>query len=119
MSSNMYGFTCDFWWQGRLCHAQVVYVGTEGDNEESRERATAGWETEDPVLLARYELEHRDWSKRWYGDVRIGTAGIYSGWLDLDPSGDPTWNPPVPTEREVIQIIAEGAALNIEHGWDT
>ena len=118
MSSNMYGFTCDFWWQGRWCHAQVVYKGTAEDSWETYEWATADWETEDPVLLAKYEIEHRDWSKTMHNEVRIFTAGVYPGWLDTDPS-DPAWWPPQPTEREVLEITASGAALNIKHGWDT
>ena len=119
MSSNMYGFTCDFQWEGRWVHAQIVYKGTSEDSWETYERATADWETQDPVLLAKYELEHRDWSKQWHADVRIGTCGVYPGWLDTDPSGDPKWCPPQPTEKEVLQIIADGGALNIVHGWDT
>lgn len=119
MSSNMYGFECEFWWQDRLCHAQIVYVGTGYDDEETLSRATRDWETTDPVALAKYELEHRDWSKPFHAEVRISTAHIYPGWLDTDPQHDPTWNPPVPTEKEVLQIIADRAALDIVHGWDT
>jgi hypothetical protein len=119
MSSNMYGFTCEFWWNGRLCHAQIVYVGTGYDDEETLIRATRGWETEDPVALAKYELEHRDWSKPGYGEARLQTASIVAGWLETDPQHDPTWRPPTPNPREVLQIIADGAAMDIEHGWDT
>lgn len=118
MSSNMYGFECEFWWEGRHCSAQIVYKGTENDEESSREQATRDWETEDPVLLAKYELEHRDWTKQWHADVRVGVHEVYPQWLDTDPS-DPTWSPPKPTEREVLQIIADGAAFGIVHGWDT
>ena len=119
MSSNMYGFTCNFMWEGRWCFAQIVYEGTSEDSWETYERATADWETQDPVLLAKYELEHRDWSKDMHNEVRISAHGVYPGWLDTDPPNDPTWHPPQPAEREVLLIIADGAAVNIEHGWDT
>lgn len=120
MSSNAYGFTCTVPWKGRSYEVQVLYEGTHDDSWESLNLATADWETEDPAALAAHELEHRDWSKpsSWAcSRIDAGLTGV-GGWLPDDPS-DPLWNPPQPTEREILQIIAAGQATDIEHGWDT
>ena len=118
MSSNQYGFTCEVPWKGRAYSVQVVYQGTGDDSEESRMRATENWETEDPIELARYELEHRgDWENP-HAVVRVSVWGCYGGWLAGDPS-EPTWSPPTPSEREILQALARGQVTDIEHGWDT
>jgi len=120
MSSNMYGFECSIPWQGRTYDVQVVYVGTVEDIPDSLERATEDWESTDPADLAAYEIEHRDWTKPYpQGEVRITVWGVYGGWLPDDPASDPSWNPPQPTEREVLEIIASQKATDIHHGWDT
>ena len=119
MSSNMYGITCMVPWDGRVFDVQIVYVGTEGDDEESRMQATAGWETEAPVALARYELDHRDWTKQWHGEARLIVYFCCGGWLDTDPQFDPTWRPLLPSDRQVLEAIASGNAQDIVHGWDT
>lgn len=82
--------------------------------------ATADWESEDPVALAAHELKHRDWVANPLTTVesRISVIQCWGGWLACDPS-DPTWNPPKPTEREILAAIAAGLATNIDHGWDT
>jgi hypothetical protein len=116
MSSNMYGFMCIVPWQGRRYDVQIAYVGTFDDSEESLARATAGWETEDPVELAQYELEHRDWSKKWRGEARICVLSLHGGWLETDPRD---FAPPQPSDREIIEAIAAGQATDYVHGWDT
>jgi len=118
MSSNMYGFEATFMWEGRWCHAQFVYKGTYEDDPWSLDYATKDWESTRPVDLARYELEHRDWDKKYHADVRIGIYNIFSSYLDGDPD-DPCWSPPRPTEKETLQIIADGKAEEIREGWDT
>ena len=119
MSTNMYGFTCNFIWKERRCFTQIVYSGTSEFVEDSLESVTDSWETQDPALLAKYELDHRDWSKKLFEGVRIEVAGVYPGLLDTDPYRDPNWKTPTPTEKEVLQIIANGEASDIAHGWDT
>lgn len=54
MSSNQYGFECQFVWEGRNCLAQIVYAGTREDDCRSYDRVVDSWETEDPVLLAKF-----------------------------------------------------------------
>lgn len=119
MSSNMYGFTCSVQHGARVFDVQIVYKGTRDDCEESLNRATADWDDMDPRALAKFELEHRDWSKVFHGDVRIGVQDCWGGWLDTDPQNDPTWSPPRPTEREVVEAIASGHFDDVVHGWDT
>jgi hypothetical protein len=118
MSSNMYGFEVNFVWEGRDCQAQFVYNGTFENEPSSLDYATKDWESTNPIDLAKYELEHRDWNKKYHADIRIGAYGIYSFCNDDDPS-DFDWIPPHPTEKEVLQIIADGKAKEIREGWDT
>jgi hypothetical protein len=127
VSSNMYGFTCTMTCtvdgSTRDYFVQIVYVGTEGDSEDSRERATANWESEDPVELAKYEIAHRKWEKRWCGEARLIVQGVYAHWTEEDTAAGrqhgPAWTPPVPPDRAVLDEIATGRARNVEHGWDT
>ena len=118
MSSNMYGFECSFTWKGRWCTAQIVYRGTYEDNPYSLDYATYDWESMDPVDLAKYELAHRNWDAKYCEDVRIGTTSICAFRMEDDPP-DFSWSPPCPTEREVLQVIAEGGAEDLRYGWDT
>lgn len=117
MSSNQYGFECSFAWKGRIYEAQIVYVGTSEDDPGSDDAVQADWESSDPRDLARYELDHRDWGNIW-GARRIEVWSTWGGWLEDDPE-DPSWSPPKPPEREVLEIIARGEATDIVHGWDT
>lgn len=118
MSSNQYGFSCVIDWNGRSYEVQIVYRGTEDDDPESLEYATRDWESQDPVALAQYELEHRDWVQKYSADVRIGVWSISGGWLETDPHLS-TWLPPTPSELEILEIISAGRARDIDHGWDT
>ena len=49
MSSNRYGFTCHFDWNGRRYNAQIVYVGARDDSPHSLAEATSDWESTDPT----------------------------------------------------------------------
>jgi len=118
MSSNMYGFEATFMWEDRWCEARFVYKGTFEDDPYSLDYVTEDWESTKPVDLARYELEHRDWNKKYHADVRIGAFDIFSFRNDDDPT-DFSWRPPCPTEKEALQIIADGKAEEIREGWDT
>lgn len=120
MSSNMYGFTCEFVWQGRNGVALIAYEGTCKDDPKTLNRVTADWESADPGDLARYELQHRDWSLEPYAqkEVRICVFWLKMSWLEKDPC-EPLWKPPAPTEKEMFELIASGRVTNIQHGWDT
>jgi len=118
MSSNMYGFTCDFTWEGRSGSCQIVYVGTGDDDPDTLDFATRDWETTEPAELARYELKHRDFSNKYYSAIRIECWVCYMCWNEDDPS-DISWKPPMPTEKQLLELIADEAVINIQHGWDT
>jgi len=119
MSSHQYGFTCTVPWQDRSYHVQVVYEGTHDDSEMSLLDSTADWPTTAAAHLAKHELEHRgDWTDP-HATSRISVWGVYGGWLPDDPDSDPLWDPPQPSEREVLVIIARGEATDVVHGWDT
>jgi len=113
----MYGFTCDFFWEGRQGDCQIVYTDTWEYDPYSLGRVLDQWETNDPIELAKYEIKHRDWSKP-SESVRICVWSVIVYYLDTDP-GDHTFKPPTPTERELLELIANGEAQNFVHGWDT
>ena len=121
MSSNMYGFTCTVPGIGdRTCFIQVCYIGTGYDDNDTLYRLS--WGDDKAEDLARYELDHRDWeSKEFHTTVRIGVWGCYSNWIEEDETlaEDVNYTPPVPTEREILQMIANYQAWDIEYGWDT
>lgn len=117
MSSNMYGFTCTIPWRDRSCFVQVVFVGTSEDEPDSYNEVACEWGTTDPVELAVYELQHRDWNNK-FDYKRISVAECYASYLDTDPS-NVDWSPPRPTEREIMELIAAGQAEDVDHGWDT
>lgn len=118
MSSHMYGFTCTVEWEGRSCFCQITYAGTDEENPSSLDLITELWDFCEPMALAQYELDHRDWVTKPYQDCRIGVWDISVSYLPTDPN-DPLWSPPVPTEKQVLNAIATGKAYDIEYGWDT
>ena len=113
MSSNMFGFECAFAIGDRWYLAQIVYTGSD-----EMSNVIPDWAEDDPVELAKWELDHRDWDKKPLDDVRIGVCRVNGGWLLIDPQ-DSIWSPPTPTEREILEIIAAGKAEVGFPGWDT
>lgn len=123
MSSNCYGFENSITWNDRNYFIVVVLAWTGYDSEEMLSRADeklekANINPRDPIELARRELQDRDWTKAF--DSRyISVWGCYPTWKDDDPS-DPTWNPPQPTEKEILKIIAMGGLEEeVFWQWDT
>lgn len=116
----MYGFTCHFEWEDRFYNCQVTYIGTDESDPESYDRVTADWDSEDPAALAQYELIHRDWDDQGYHtEVRICVWDMWAHWRPSDPNCDPSWSPPMPTEQQVLQVLASGGGEVLEYGWDT
>ena len=118
MSSHQYGFTCSVPWEGRSYLVQIVYKGTWESEPHTLDEATHAWESQEPTDLARHELTHRtDWTNP-HDEVRISVWQVWGGWIEGDPR-DPAWDPPQPNERQVLEVIAAGLAVDYDHGWDT
>lgn len=123
MSSNSYGFETYITWNDRIYNIQIVLTNTGYDDSETLEYADSkleelGISTRDPVELATREISDRDWSNKFNSEY-IRVWGIYPRWKDEDPE-DPLWNPPKPTERDVLELIAAGEfSRGFAWDWDT
>lgn len=118
----MYGFECRVEWRDRFYDVQIVYLGTSEDDPYSLDRVLDSWGTTDPIVLAREEIAAREQIHRAdpssVGSFKIAVWACYGLWKDDDPS-EPTWSPPQPSTREILEAIADGHATDIVHGWDT
>ena len=117
MSSNMYGFSIEFDWKGRVGFAQIVFVGTYEDEPDSLYRVLKDFGTDDPVELAKYELTNRDFSTP-NSEKRLSVWHKFMYHLDNDPNYL-EWKPPIPSDKQLLEIIASNEFSDYIHGWDT